>query len=284
MIQLRVPATSANIGSGFDELGLALQLYAYFSFEFSSHYRYQGMLEKYQADNLIKEAYEITCDKENFPKTPLFIGIESDIPISRGLGSSSSLIVAGVSAAYVLHTHTLPKDKIFKISNEIEGHPDNVAPAIYGGLIQSVKENDHFTIKSLVIHPLLHFTFLIPDFELSTKLARSVLPLSYSKELLDLKQTKITHLIQGLEKADFALIKDGCDDVIHQPYRFPLIKDFECIQKYCIKKGIETLFLSGAGPTLGLITNQSYVLELHDCTASWTQHELNIDLNGVTLV
>lgn len=284
MIKIRVPATSANIGSGFDELGLAVNLYAYVSFEASDHYAYEGIEARYQEDNLIKQAYEYTCTQENFPVQALKITLSSDIPIARGLGSSSSLIVAGVSAALLLNTNKLDKDVILKHSVAIEGHPDNVAPAIYGGLIHSIKENGDYVIHSLPIHQDLVFTFLIPDFELSTKLSRSVLPKTYTQETLDLSQRKLKHQIQGLKEANFELIKDGCDDVIHQPYRFPLIEDMPLIQDILEQRNIHTLFLSGAGPTLGIISTKPLHLDLSACKAEWIEKTLEIDTQGVILL
>lgn len=284
MIKIRVPATSANIGSGFDELGLAVELYAYVSFEYANEYTYEGLEVRYQKDNLIKEAYEYTCTKENFDIKPLSIHLSSDVPIARGLGSSSSLIVAGVTAALILNGKGLDKDLILKHAVDLEGHPDNVAPAIYGGLIHSIKENGSYTIHSLDLNKDLIFTFLIPDFELSTKLARSVLPASHPQEILDLASHKLKNLIKGLKEADMDLISDGCDDVIHQPYRFPLIKDVNCIKEALDKQNIQTLFLSGAGPTLGIITKEALNLDLSKCEADWSFNQLNIDHTGVKVL
>ncbi len=283
MIKIRVPATSANIGSGFDELGLAVQLYAYVSFEFAPEYTYEGLEVRYQKDNLIKEAYEYTCIQENFEIKPLAIHLSSDIPIARGLGSSSSLIVAGVSAAFLLNTQKLDKDLVLKHAVALEGHPDNVAPAIYGGLIHSIKENGEYTIKNLDLNKDLFFTFLIPDFELSTKLARSVLPQSYSQAILDSHQSKLNHLIQGLKSGDMNLIEDGCDDVIHQPYRFPLIKDVSLIKEKLNLQKPSALFLSGAGPTLGIITKEKLNIDLNQTEADWSVNPLLIDHEGVVL-
>lgn len=281
MIKIRVPATSANIGSGFDELGLAVKLYAYVSFEFADEYTYEGLEVRYQKDNLIKTSYEYTCKQEGFEIKPLSIHLSSDVPIARGLGSSSSLIVAGVSAALLLNNKGLDKDAILKHAVALEGHPDNVAPAIYGGLIHSVKENGTYTVQSLELNKDLHFTFLIPDFELSTTLARSVLPKVYPQEILDKSQAKLKNLIQGLKDANMTLIDDGCDDVIHQPYRFPLIQDVNHIKDQLSKQNIHSLFLSGAGPTLGIITKDKFSIDLLKCVATWSFNPLEIDTKGV---
>lgn len=277
MISIRVPATSANLGSGFDELGLALQLYATFKVSFSNQYELIGFEDRFLDNNLFIQSYETVCKKEGFELKPLRVEIHSDIPISRGLGSSSSLIVGGVAAAFALHRNTCPRDTLLSYATEIEGHPDNVAPAIYGGLIQANPSG----IKSLALHPSLRFSFLIPDFELSTSLSRSVLPKEITPEVLALSQTKCAALIEGLKTARFDLLNEGCDDVRHQPYRFPLIADFPLLKTQLETQGLHSYFLSGAGPTLGLIHTQAIHLDFSVCQAQWILVECPVDTKGV---
>ena len=136
MLQIKVPATSANLCVGFDVLGLALSLYNTFTFEKSDDFEFTGFEEEFccKENNMVYDSYKYTFEKASMPIVPVRIGFNGQIPVSRGLGSSSSLIVAGVFAANYFMQNKLKKQELFDITVELEGHPDNVAPCIYGGL------------------------------------------------------------------------------------------------------------------------------------------------------
>ena len=148
MIKITVPATTANIGCGFDSLGMALSLYSTFTFDQNDKFVITGCPEKYQnEDNLVITSYKKVFHKLNKEIIPVKLHIESQIPVSRGLGSSASCIVAGIWAANCILNHPLTKEECLTIATEIEGHPDNVAPAIYGNLCASFMDDQVYCVQ-----------------------------------------------------------------------------------------------------------------------------------------
>lgn len=284
-LKISVPATSANLGSGFDVLGLALALYATLTVDIVDHPVFIDIDPRFaNDDNLVLQAYRFTCQQEGFPIQALSLKIDSDIPIARGLGSSSSLIVAGVVAAFALNHQPIETQKLLSYANAIEGHPDNIAPAIVGGCISSlVDASGKVDVIRHPIDPSLHFTLLIPDFELSTATSRAVLPKTISLHDASRAASKVVTLLNGLKTGDLEQIAIGCDDHLHQPYRFPLIADVPLIQKRLADQGIQALYLSGAGPTLAVITKEPLTLDLKGCKAHWTLLPLELDTTGVHL-
>ena len=253
MITVKVPTTSANLGPGFDCLGLALGLYNYISFEESGEgISISGCNEKFcNEENLAYKAYitTLTYKKAGIP-AGLKINIRSEIPVSRGLGSSASLIVAGIAAADNIHNFGLSNEEKLLIANELEGHPDNAAPAIYGGLTAAtVRDGQPIVVKYDVCKDI-KFATLIPDFETSTEMARKLLP-------EDIKRTDAVYtvgclglLLKALETGDEKALAAALDDRLHQPYRKQLIPGFDDIKALAIEKGAQGLLISGSGSTL----------------------------------
>lgn len=289
MIKITVPATTANLGSGFDILGCAIKLYAHFYVEKTEVYRYENIDPAYACeDNLFIKAYQYGYNALQLPSHPIYLRFESDIPIARGLGSSASLIVGGLCAAYILNDRPLNKTELLRLAAHIEGHPDNVAPAIYGGLMSSyIKEDGSYQLIHHPIHPSLHFTFLIPNFELSTHMSRSVLPKVTPQEDVEHNANCLKKLLTGLETGSLPLILEGLDDRLHQPYRYPLIQEKSEVFKLLAAHGFIHTFLSGAGPTLGLIHTQAIptqlIHQLNQLKGAWSVLTLAIDPQGVTL-
>ncbi len=168
MVVIRVPATTANLGPGFDCLGLALSLYARFTFEKKE----QGLLIKgcepayANEDNLVYRAYLSTLSEYRVKPQGLTLTIQSDIPVSRGLGSSAACIVGGILGASTLYDLNLSQDAVFALATRLEGHPDNVAPAIFGGLRVSILEEGWPYSLPSPLFPGLRFLALVPDFPL----------------------------------------------------------------------------------------------------------------------
>lgn len=249
MITIKTPATSANIGPGFDCLGLALQLFNTFEVEVSDEDRLENVEERFNnKENLFLKAWHAGCHKIG-KDDHVHANFFTDIPVSRGLGSSSSLIVAGVTAASVLHDNALSKDEIFQISAKLEGHPDNVAPCIYGGLTASLMENDTFKVISLPIHKSWKFTLFIPDFEVSTEKARAILPASYPRNQAAGNTAHAVFMLKGLENGEIDLLKFGEKDYIHEPYRRNLLPFFFQLQKEYEDNTNGILLISGSGST-----------------------------------
>lgn len=261
MIRVRVPATTANLGPGFDSFGLALSLYAEITFgelPEGSASRFSGIDAPYCNDeNLAVRAYNLTLSALGISPKPLFLSINSDVPIARGLGSSASLIVAGVVAANAQHGCKLSPKQLLAIATSIEGHPDNVAPALFGGLTVSIMTGIaadpgtcHPLSSSCPVSPEWKFCVLIPDFELSTKKARGVLPKEVPFSSAVFNTSRSAMLLRALETGDPELLSASLDDRLHQPFRKALIPGYEELEKLALACGAAGFCISGAGPTL----------------------------------
>lgn len=252
MLKLRVPATSANMGPGFDCLGIALNMYNhYYIEEIDSGIQWEGCEEQYKnKDNLLYVSMQSCFERIGYTPKGLKIKMECNIPISRGLGSSAACIVAGVVAANELAGGVLNQKELLELATEIEGHPDNIAPALFGGMLVSVKEKSDVYFDRLKIAEGLKFCAIIPDFSLSTKTAREVLPkqIPYEHGVFNVGRTAL--MISALVSGKFELLKLGCEDKLHQIYRGELIENYKDIVEKCKELNSLGVFLSGAGPTI----------------------------------
>lgn len=291
---IRVPATSANLGPGFDVAGIALTLYNTFTFELQENgVTITGCPKEFcTTDNLIYQSFKKAAKYCGLNFSGIAIHCESKVPFTRGLGSSSTCIVAGVVAAYVLANKDIDKEMILKLSTEIEGHPDNVAPAIYGGMTISVMEEDRVHCVKLPFHHSYQFVALIPDFTLSTKQAREVLPSSYSREDTITNTSHFALLLASLVEGNDAGIKLGLEDKVHQPYRGKLIPGyFEIMDLLKADEKVLGTYLSGAGPTIMVMMKEdhdeatSYLKSLLGrYIASWKILSLKIDQDGYQIL
>lgn len=293
MIKVRVPATSANIGPGFDCLGVALNLYNTFSFEEIEHgLVIEGCCEEFSnEDNLIYISMRKCFDKIGYNAKGIRIVIEDDIPVSRGLGSSAACIVGGVMGANEIAGGILSQEEILELATEIEGHPDNVAPAILGGMTVAIQDNNNIHYSKVNVANGLKFNAMIPDFKLSTKESRGVLPkeIPYKDGVFNVGRVSL--LITALINGEFELLKTSCDDRLHQKYRGKLIKDFDRIKEKCEDLGCLALFLSGAGPTLMSLVedhNEKFHVDIEKFLSTlnnrWEVKPLNIDFVGAKVL
>lgn len=291
MITIKVPATSANLGPGFDSLGIAFKLYSYFTFKKIEHgIRILGCEERYQNENnLVYTSFKKTLEILKYNISGVEITIKSDIPVSRGLGSSAACIVGGVMGANILAGNPLSKDEVFKICNEIEGHPDNIAPAIYGGLTASMVEDGVPYTISYSVNENLFFCAIVPDFKLSTAEARAVLPqeVPYKDAVYNVSRTAV--LLKALENGNEFLIKKALSDRLHEIYRNPLISEYEKVRDICEKSGNIALFISGAGPTLMNIAGSrdfqwKIEYEIKNLKNNWTIRPLEVDTKGAVIL
>ena len=245
MYKYKVPATSANLGIGFDCLGLALNIYDYFKIEESDKFIINGFINNDIDNNLFIKSYKKTCEIKKEKVIPLNIDLKANVPISRGLGSSSCLIVGGIYAFNLLHNNLLSKEEMLSIATSIEGHPDNVAPCIYGGLCVS---SDNKTLR-LKVNSKWHFGVWIPPYEVKTSEARKVLPESYKREDVVSNIANAIKGIKALETFDTQNIKCLSKDRVHEPYRKKLIKDYKNYKDLAYQKGAKAFLISGSGST-----------------------------------
>lgn len=252
MIKVTVPASTANIGPGFDTLGLALNLYNSYIFEkIEEGLIIEGCPQEYRnQDNLVYKSFKRTADELGIEIGGLKIIMDTEIPVSRGLGSSSACIAAGVFGANALLKGNMTKDELFKIAVEIEGHPDNIAPAVYGGLTASLISDGVPYYTCYKIHESILFCALIPDYETSTNEARRLLPREVRFEDAIFNISRIAVLLKSLENGDIDLINKSLRDRLHQNYRKSLIHEYDEVEKICTQNNSAAVFVSGSGPTL----------------------------------
>ncbi len=257
MFKYKVPATSANLGIGFDCLGIALSIYDYFEIEESDKFVLEGFIDNNPKDNLFIEAYKKTCKVKKDKIIPLKVKLKANVPVSRGLGSSSCMIVGGIYAYNLLHNNCLSKEEMLKIATSIEGHPDNVAPCIYGGLCVS---NDNKTTL-LKVSNKWHFGVWIPPYEVKTSEARKVLPESLKISDVTSNIANALKGINALETFNLNNINCLCKDKIHEPYRKLLIKDFKKYEKIAYKAGAKAFLISGSGSTCLSISDKDLTID-----------------------
>ena len=290
-VTVRVPATTANLGPGFDAFGCALNLYTDVTFEeIESGLEITGCDEAYTGpDNLAYTAFCAVVTSLNEEVGGVKIHIDAHIPIGRGLGSSAALLVAGAIGANVLRGNRLSTQGLLNITNAMEGHPDNLAPAFFGGLTASMVDNGLPVTVDFPLHPDWEFLALIPDFEVSTNFARSVLPTQIPRADAVYNISRGAMVLKALELGDEKLLRIAMQDKLHQPYRKSLITDYDAIEALVRTTGA-AFCVSGAGPTLLCITQDERLEEklaakLPSITkANWQMLPLHIDFEGAKVI
>lgn len=262
MFKVRVNATSANVCVGFDVLGIALALANEFTFDESNDFEFYGFDEIYctKENNMVYDSYVKTFEYANKCVIPVKISFSGEIPVCRGLGSSSSLIVAGVFAANHMMKDILSYEECLNVCTEIEGHPDNVAPAIYGGLVASFKSSKGYKSINYPVSEDLKFITIIPPFKLSTHEARSVLP--HDLEISDVVSnlSRIVNVPLALKDGNVELLKELFVDKIHEPYRGRLIPGYDLIKDVCSKENV-AFAISGSGSTMLVIAKDCSIVK-----------------------
>ena len=251
MIRIKVPATTANIGPGYDVLGAALSLYACFDAELSDSLYIEGCPEEYRnEDNLFIRSYKKALEMSGRAYIPISLKEETEVPIARGLGSSSTCIVGGIMAANELHGLGLSKEDMVSLATSIEGHPDNVAPAIYGGVVAGFSEGGRVYCTGYSCDGDWRFVTLIPDYEVRTEDARRVVKKDIGLADSIYTTGHVTGLLRALETGDEELLSAACRDILHEPYRRELIPDYEKARELAVSGGAAAFFISGSGSTM----------------------------------
>ena len=251
-VRIAVPATSANLGPGFDVLGLALSLHNVFEFDAQAEgLSITGCDPAYAGeDNLAVAAWRAVERRAGAKPSGIRLHIETNVPVARGLGSSATLLAAGALAANYFLGAPLGQDEILSILTELEGHPDNVAPALLGGLRGSMAVDGRVLCAEYPVHPGFGFCTLIPNFETSTRDARRVLPgqVPFSDATANLARLALT--LRALETGDAEMLGAAMDDRLHQPYRKQLIHEYDRVRALALANGAAAFCISGSGSTL----------------------------------
>lgn len=274
-VRIKVPGSTANLGPGFDTLGMALSLYAWIELKRDDRTTFQlygdemnGIPE--DKSNLIYKVAQMVFDEAGISVPELAISMYSDIPLTRGLGSSASAIVGALAAANELIGSPLPSSKLFDMATNLEKHPDNVGASLFGGIIAAAWDGNHADYVRIEPPANLECLVVIPDFQLSTAKAREALPkqLSLSDAVYNISRSSL--MTAALASGRLDLIGAAMQDRIHQPYRAALVPGMAEILKEATKHGALGIALSGAGPSLiALITRgddrteglRSYLIE-----------------------
>ena len=291
-VKVRVPATSANLGPGFDVAGLALTLYNTFIFELCD----QGVIvtgcpERFcNEGNLTYQAFKQAAQHCGLSYQGVRIECCGEVPYTRGLGSSSTCIVAGIVGAFAFEKKAEDRQAVLELATLIEGHPDNVAPAIFGGLTVSVMDGSKVSTLNIPILHNYHFVALIPPFTLSTKHSRSVLPDVIPRQDAIHNVSQLAILVASLINGYDQGLKLGFKDYLHQPYRGKLIVGFDEIVS-TLEKDEKVLgcYLSGAGPTIMALIREEDTMgvvrikeNLGDNIKGWQVQKLELDTRGYT--
>ena len=260
MLKLKVPATSANLGPGFDCLGIALKLYNNFIFKenrqgLEIEVRKDGIqnkeIEIANTDNLIYKSVKRFQKVSGIEVKNLKIIEESKIPLARGLGSSATAIVGTLYGLNKIYNFPLNKNRLFEMAISIEGHSDNVIPAFTGGFVVSVLKGNKLNYKKISVENSgLKAILVIPDFQLETKDLRAVLPDKVDFRDALFNQSRAALLTSVFADQDWENLATAMEDRLHQNYREKLIPGLKSVIKQGYKKGALGVALSGAGPTV----------------------------------
>lgn len=253
MIRIQVPATSANLGSGFDSLGIALELYNQVWMEESDCIEISckdNVIVPTDENNLIFWAAKLVYEKCGRKLPGLKIVQLNTIPMARGLGSSSACIVAGILGANRLLGSPLSQQDLINLAAKIEGHPDNTTPAIAGGLAASAIEAGRVYSVSVPVSEKIRFALFIPPFELKTEKARAVLPQEYARNDAVYNLSRSALMAASLFSGKLENLRVAVQDKIHQPYRMGLIDHVDDVFRISYELGSLGTYISGAGPTI----------------------------------
>ena len=256
IFEVSVPATTANIGAGFDCLGAALSLYNHFEFELADRLTITASGEgadKVERDetNLVYQAIAKFYQHIDRPIPAIAFHTDTKIPLSRGLGSSATAIVGGLVGANLLAGSPLERGELLDLAISMEGHPDNVAPAMLGGCqLMASNQAGGWEYCDLQWHESIAIAVAIPNFELSTAKARAVLPKQFSMADAVFNASHLALLTHVIQTGNASWLKAGLQDRLHQPYRQSLITGMADVQAAAIAAGAYGLVISGAGPTL----------------------------------
>lgn len=299
-ISVKVPASTSNLGPGFDCIGMALPIYNTITIEETvlpgtgieinvlndSETANDLIMDHMPMDenSIIYKAVELLYNSIGQTPSELKITVQSQIPIARGLGSSASVIVGGLLAANELLGHPADEVALLSIATEVEGHPDNVTPSIVGGLVLTSLEDDGSVVYRKLNWPEeWQITVCIPDYELSTEISRSVLPKEVPMQDAIFNAKRLGMLIQAINTKDAELMKMALQDRLHQPYRMKLVPGLDKIMDNLKhEENVLGCVLSGAGPAI-IVISQKNNLEKIKSIINDTWEEMNVKVNIMTL-
>ncbi|MBD2515833.1 homoserine kinase [Nostoc sp. FACHB-973] len=290
-VTVTVPATTANLGPGFDCIGAALKLYNQFKF---TRVEEGGLIiavtgeeaQRVQTDesNLLYQAF--IRFYQHIEQTPPSVKIEIQlgVPLARGLGSSATAIVGGLVAANQLEGGPMSQSQVMELAIAMEGHPDNVVPALLGGCRLAATSGAGWEICDVPWHQDIIPVLAIPDFELSTSEARRVLPTEVSRADAIFNTAHLGLLLRGLETGKAEWLKAALQDKLHQPYRKALIPSYDSVNLAAVTAGAYGMVISGAGPTLLALTDELHSKAVEAAMSNaWEQEGIIANVRSLSL-
>jgi len=277
MIRISTPATSANLSVGFDALGIAIDIYNDFLFEESKTFQVNGFNPKYNNNNnLVISSYTAFAKKYAKDIIPVKVTLENeDIPISRGLGSSASCILAGVLASNLIHNLYKSILECASFASELEGHPDNIFSCSFGHLTASFKGDTGYVYKTFPINKDYRFTLLVPETKGSTEDLRNALKKEIKLEDTVFHLSRMIHVPHAISGNDFSLLKELLQDKVHELYRFPFIPRYQELLELR-KDDDKIVCISGSGSTVLIISKSSIKDDLKHLSSTFDIKEVNI--------
>jgi homoserine kinase len=287
-LSVRVPASTSNLGAGFDAVGMAIGRWLHVAARVEGNGQAvsisrAGTLSSLRCsahDDLIwRGVVAASVALKRTPPTGVYLEVVSDIPVARGLGSSAAAIVAGILLANRIFDARLDSGAIIDIAASLEGHPDNVAPSTLGGAVLSVRTTGHAYVSApLTVHPSLRFAFLVPDFEVRTATARAVLPAQVAYDTAVTAASRAAALVVGLQSGDATILAPALEDVLHVPFRRSLVRGYELVTAASIGAGAIGATLSGSGSTIVAVVRDSDAAAVCDAAiAAWRSVGVNAD-------
>ena len=259
-VSVRVPATIANLGPGFDALGLAVSLYcdARAVAATTDSFVYNGQAGLFGVDNLMHSGWREAHRVLGIAAPSVALSCQNQIPLARGLGSSSAALVAGAALADAVQGGHLGRSGVLRLCAALEGHPDNVAPAVLGGFTTSVMVGSELSSAQFDLSKDVSVLVAVPDFELKTSEARDALPTTYSRADMVFNLSRSALWVAAVASGDYALLREACRDRVHQPYRAKFVRDLQPTIDRALEAGAYAAFLNGAGPSVGALVGDAF--------------------------
>ncbi len=295
VITITLPASTANLGPAFDSMGLALTCYNTIAFELTKSgltidldERDRGTIPS-DGRNLIYRVFSRTLNRFGVKVPGIRFRQGNDIPAMRGMGSSSACVVGGVAMANYVMGDKLSRQDIINMCALEEGHPDNILPTVLGGVVAGCIDGEHVHYVRMDPPKNLKCAVFVPPFSLSTRKARAALPQSVPLKDAVFNLSHAALLSAAMCKGDLGLLKIAMQDRLHQPYRKPLIPEYDAVQEIALNCGALAVCLSGAGPTIIAFLDgdngfaDAVRPQLSGLTHDWALRVLDVDTKGYTI-
>ncbi len=290
MAKVKVPATTANLGPGFDCMGMALELYNTVEAEIIpggleiTNYGRDTELIETDSSNLVYRAMTKVFNRTNFHPTGIRIKAYNEIPVARGLGSSAASTAAGLLLGNQLSGNRLDIDTLIELGTEMEGHPDNIVPAVIGGMtISYLQDGQKVRYLRMGFPDKLRLVLMVPDYVLPTREAREVLPKSVELKDAVFNVSRAALMVASLMSRELEHLQFAVQDKLHQPYREKLIPGMKDIFETSYKWGARAVFLSGAGSTLIALIDEDNRNFIDRIRTSLAKQVLKWELNCVNV-